>query len=173
MADTEINVDVDPSDAKQLFAALPEDTRDGAKRAVRQLAVLAEGPMKKEAPEGSGRSEHLRETIDTRFFNGGLRSITKPRKRVGNERIPLIDILTDDPQWDPDNPPPIEPLRAWTRAKWGDGSDDDAYALQQSLVNNGMESAPNDFVNEAYQQWRTNVEDVAGEEVRELIERIN
>ena len=173
VVNNEIDINVDAAAAERAMSEeLPDAIDDGVQRAIRQLSVLAESAIKKHAPEGAGRDRHLRDTVDTRFSRGGLRANIGPRKRVGDENILLAAILADDPSWDADDPPPLGPLREWTAAKWGDGSVAAAARLQQSLVEDGMESAPNPFVKEAYDEWKTQVEDIAGREVRDSLSRL-
>lgn len=178
MPDNSVAIDVDIDDAKDVVAQLPDATDEGTTRALRQLTVLAEGAIKKRAPEGAGRDRHLRDTVDTRFSRDGLRASVGPRKRVGDENILLASILADDPEWSVENlpggddPMPLAPLQAWTAAKWGDGSVAAAARLAHSLVEDGMESAPNPFVEEAFDAWKGRVEDVAGREVRDSLARL-
>jgi len=169
MVENPVEVDVDVGGARRALDEVGDGIDDGTKQSIRQLTVLAESVIKREAPEGSGRDRHLRDTVDTRFKRGGLRATVGPRKRVGDENILLAAILADDPQWDPDNPPSLESLRAWTAAKWGDGSLAAAARLQASLVDDGMESAPNEFIADAFEQWVRRVEDLTGREIRSEI----
>jgi hypothetical protein len=173
---TKIVVDID--DAKDVIDQLPDAIDDGATRAIRQLSVLAEGELKSNAPEGAGRDIHMRETIRTQFSRNGLRATIGPRKRVGGENILLADILADDPEWtdenrpEGDNPIPLSPLMAWTGAKWGDPTVAAAARLAHSLVDDGMQSAPNDWVEDSFDDWKTQVEDIAGDELRDSIARL-
>lgn len=167
---TEVDVDIDA--AKDVIDQLPDATDEATTRSIRQLTVLAEGELKKQAPEGAGRDKHLRETVDTRFSRDGLRATVGPRKRVGDENILLAEILGDHPSWSWDDPPPLQPLRDWTGAKWGDDSIAAAARLRASLVEDGMDSAPNPFVEEAFDNWVVQVEDAVGRDVREALARL-
>lgn len=173
---TEVTVDIDG--AKDVIDQIPDATDEGTARAIRQLSVLAEGEIKKRAPEGAGRDVHMRDTVDTRFSRDGLRATIGPRKRVGSEDVLLAEILGDDPDWGPENLPggsnpiPLWMLQDWTAAKWGDGTVAAAARLAHSLVDDGMDSAPNPFVEEAFDTWKRQVEDAAGDEVRDSLSRL-
>lgn len=172
MPTNSLDVDVEIDDAQDVIDQIPDVTDRATTRAIRQLSILAEAAIKERAPEGAGTDTHLRDTVDTRFSRNGLKANIGPRKRVGDEDILLAEILGDHPSWDEDNPPPLGPLREWTEAKWGDGSVAAAARLRNSLVEDGMESAPNPFVEEAFDAWKDQVEDVAGREISEAMARL-
>lgn len=159
-----MNVDVDEATSalQDIQGSLP----DAGKRSVRQLTVLAEGAMKEEVPEGSGRDVHTRDTIETEFDRGGLRGTVRPTKKT-NSGIPMADIITGDPSWTWDDPPPIPPLFDWVQAKWGATEVGAAFALQWHLVENGVETFPNPFVDRSIRKWEDQVEAVAGRAVRD------
>jgi len=167
MADIDLEVSV--ADAVQELRDGSDAVDQGAERAVRQLAVLAEGAMKDEAPEGAGRDQHLRDTVDTRFRRGGKRANIGARKRTNDGRL-LAEIVvegTDPSSYTLDDPPPVEPLMDWADAKLGDP--DAAWAIRRSIAQTGHETLPNPFVARAFEDWSDQVEDVAGEAVRDAL----
>lgn len=155
-------VSVDASDTVTAMDRLRESIPDAGEEVVDQLAVLAESHMKREAPEGAGRVQHLRDTIRAEFNTDGMKAVVRPHKRT-ESGIPLVEILVDGADWDPDNPPPLAPLQEWTGAKWGDPSKSAAAKLRNHLVTEGMD--PNPFVQRSIQSWNHQVGRVAGQAV--------
>ena len=164
----ELNLDID--DALRQVEALPGAVDDGASDAVKQLTILAEGAMKKTAPEGAGRDEHLRDSIDTKFKRGGKSANVGARKRASDGTLLAIYVVegTDPTSYDSDNPPP--PLFDWAAAKLGDESL--GWAVAQSIADDGHETLPNPFVDESLEIWEGQVGDVAGEQVRDALSSI-
>lgn len=169
MGTNSVRVEVDVEDVAASMERLADGLEDAGRDSVRQLSVLAESYIKQEAPEGA--TGDLRDSVDTRFRRNGLRANIGPRKRT-EDGILLASILADDPTWSPDNPPPLGPLREWTAAKWGDGSLAAAARLRASLVEDGMESAPNPFVDRAFELWRPQVEEIVEDNVGDAVDRL-
>jgi hypothetical protein len=164
MSGNTVELDIDVDGATRALDRIQDSVPDAGRSAVRQLTVLAEGAMKREAPEGAGRQAHLRDTIRTEFDRGGLQGLVRPQKKV-SDGIPLVEILVNGASWDPDSPPPLAPLQEWTAAKWGDGSVEAAAILRNHLVEEGMD--PNPFVARSIRDWQDQVEDIAGRAVRD------
>lgn len=167
MAD--IDIDVDVADAVEQMRDGSDAVDTGAERAVRQLAVLAEGALKDEAPEGAGRDRHMRDSVDTRFRRGGKRANIGPRKRAQDGTLLATYVVegTDPSSYSLDDPPPVEPLMDWADAKLGDP--DAAWAIRRSIAETGHETLPNPFVARAFEDWSDQVEDVAGEAIRDAL----
>lgn len=166
MPGNEIELNVNADGAVRAMRQLQDDIPDAGERAVRQLSVLAEGAMKREAPEGAGRNRHTRDTIRTTFDRGGKKATVRPHKRT-ESGIPLVEILVNGADWSPDNPPPLAPLQEWTAAKWGDGSIAAAAQLRNHLVEEGTD--PDPFVARSVRDWEDQVGQIAGDAVREEI----
>lgn len=171
MAKNRVSLGVDTGNARRVIDDAGDAIDDGAWSAVRQLAVLAEGAMKDEAPEGAGRDKHLRDTVDTRFMRQSLVANVGPRKRA-DDGVLLAKYIVEgtDPSSYTEEPPPIAPLMDWAAAKLGDSSA--AWALQQSIFEGGHDTLPNDFVNDSLDQWENQVEAVAGDQVRDALSRL-
>lgn len=168
MPKNRVSLAMDLADAAEQVDDLPDAVDDGASDAVKQLAVLAEGAMKKEAPEGA--SGDLRDEVDTKFRRGGLTANVGSRKRADDGVLLATYVVegTDPNSYDPDNPPP--PLFDWAAAKLGDSSL--GWAVSQSIAQDGHETLPNDFVDRSLDTWRSQVEDVAGEQVRDAMSQL-
>lgn len=165
MADVELDVDVDA--AIDSLAEAQEATDEAAERMVRQLTVLAEGAMKKEAPEGSGRDVHIRDTIQTTFERDGKRGRVRPTKTT-RSGIPLVEIITGDPgPWSA--PPPIGPMAEYADAKFGDPSG--GWALRWKIFQDGIDAFPDPFVARSVDDWTGDVQQVAGDEVASALGR--
>lgn len=170
MSTNSIALDVDLAEAKRSVDAWEDAVDIGASDAVRQLAVLAEGAMKDEAPEGAGRDTHLRDTIDTRFSRGNKKANVGARKRTSEGWL-LANVIvegTDPGSYDDENPPP--PLFDWAAAKLGDPSL--GWAVAQSIADDGHESFPDPFVDRSLQQWQDQVEDIAADQIEDAIDSI-
>lgn len=166
MATNSVELELDLADAIRRFDALPEDIDDGAREAIRQLALLAEGETKKEAPEGAGQDVHMRDTVRTDFDRNGLQARIFASKRVG-PGILLAGLVTGafDPSWDPDDPPPVPALMPWAAAKMGDPNA--AGAVSQKLVQEGMSENP--FVDRARENFDQDVLPVAVRQISEAL----
>ena len=167
MTGNSVEVTVNVRDAQRSLDAMAEAIDDGATDAVKQLAVLAESHMKAEAPEGSGRDVHLRDTIRTDFDRAGKKAVVRPHKKTSNG-IPLVEIVTGNPDWTWENPPPIGPLKDWADAKVGD--EGFAYYLQWKLVEQGS-SFPDPFVDRSFQKWASQVEDIVDANLDSALDR--
>lgn len=176
---TAVNMDVNLKEAVRTLEAASDLTRDGAERAIKQLAVLAEGSMREEAPVGAGTDTHMRDTIRTDFSRNGLRAEVKPHKRT-SEGWPLHHAIVgakDGPPTYDDEKPPVwvgsggraqGPLAEWAEAKFGDRSA--AWALRESIYPEGQETFPNLFINRSMRDWQGRTENVVGENVRSALE---
>lgn len=168
MAGNSADVDIDVDAARRVFQQMPDALDDAGERMVRQLSVLAEGAQKREAPEGSGRDKHLRDSIDTRFSRGGLTANVGARKKASDGTL-LAKYVTGSPSYSPENPPP--PLFDWAAAKLGDESL--GWAVSQAIAQRGtQESFPDLYVDRSLDRWESDVEDVAGEQVRDAMSRL-
>lgn len=163
MAKNRVSLAIDAERAVEQFDDMGDQIDDGASRTVRQLSVLAEGPMKKEAPEGTGRNRHMRDTIDTKFRRDGLTANVGARKRTQDGGL-LAEIIVEgtDPE-SYDTQPPYGPLVAWADAKLGDPGI--GYYLAEKIGRGGHETLPNPFVDRSLQQWENQVEGLAGESI--------
>lgn len=149
-----VEIDLDLREAMRRVGDLPDDTREGARQAVRQLAVLAESYYKTEAPEGAGDEVHMRDTVTTEFSRQGRRARVFARKRIG-DGTRLVTRVTgrNEPAWSWDDPPPIPALMPWAAAKTGDPGF--AYYLQHKLVEDGYDTDP--FVDRAFREYNSQV----------------
>lgn len=172
-----VDMDLNLKEAVQTMEESADLTRDGAKQAVKQLAVLAEGAMKEEAPAGAGTDVHMRETIRTNFSRGQLRAEVKPHKRT-RDGYPLHRLIVGSPKTPTysDEKPPVwvgsggraqGPLAEWAEAKFGDRSA--AWALRESIHPGGQETFPNLFINRSRRDWEGRTEDVVSENVRDAL----
>lgn len=167
MPGNDASVDVDIEAALNALDDAPDAVREGGEDTVRQLAVLAEGAQKKEAPEGAGRDVHLRDRIDTRFSRGGLKANVGSRKRAQDGVLLATYVVegTGPESYDPENPPP--PMFDWAAAKLGDASL--GWAVAQSIAQDGHDTLPNRYVDRSMEAWEHQVEDVAGQQVRDAL----
>jgi hypothetical protein len=170
MAKNRLSLGMDLRDAIAQMEDAPDAVEDGASRAVKQLAVLAEGPMKKEAPEGTGRDKHLRDTIDTKFRRNGLTANVGARKRTSDGELlaAVIVEVTDATSYL--TQPPYGPLVAWADAKLGEPGI--GYYLAEKIGREGHETLPNDYVDRSLDDWEGQVGDVAGDAVRDALSRL-
>lgn len=164
------DLDSDVKKAADNFRENIEAIEDAGAETIDQLATLAEGSMKQEAPEGVGLpSVHMRDTIRPEKSEGGMKATIRPHKRtregwllhhavVGNPSVPEYG----------DEPPPVwsdgsgeaqGPLARWAGAKLGDP--DIAWRLQHSIQNDGHRTFPNKFIDRSVRDWRGRVEDIA------------
>lgn len=168
MPKNRISLGIDTGEAARQFDGAPGEIDDAASNAVKQLAVLAEAAMKDEAPEGT--SGDLRDEIDTRFRKDGLTANVGSRKRTDDGGL-LAEIIvegTDSSSYD--TQPPYGPLVRWAEAKLGDGGI--GYYLAERIGREGHETLPNPFVDRSLDAWEDQVEDVAGQEVRDAMSRL-
>lgn len=168
-----VSLGIDADDAIAQAEGFPDAVEDGASDAVRQLAVLAEGAMKDETPEGA--TGDLRDEIDTRFRRGGLVANVGSRATTDSgERLADFIVEGTDPSSYTATPGLVaflgKQMEDWADAKLGDESL--AYAVAWSIARNGHDSLPNDFVNRSLNKWEDDVEDVTGEQVREAMSRL-
>lgn len=167
MAEIEITVD---ADAAERAAEQWEDAvDDGGKRAVSAIATLAESHMKAEAPEGAGfNSPSLRDSITTKPSESTRtkRKRVYPTKRT-REGWLLVRAIVGNPSTPTytDDKPPAGPLIDWARAKLGDPSA--GWAIREKIFQRGHATFPNEFVDDSIEQWENEVEQVAGQAVRE------
>jgi hypothetical protein len=175
MAKNRISLGMDIAGAARAFKQGGDDVDDAASRAVRQLAVLAEGAMKEEVPEGAGRDQSTRDSIDTRFRRQGKTANVGARKRTDDGGL-LAEIIvegTDGSSYDP-SPGLVgflgKRMEDWAAAKLGSPSL--AYPVAWSIVRDGHERLPNRFVDRSLNQWEGQVEDVAGDEVRRAMSEL-
>lgn len=170
MAKNRLSLSMDLADAIAQFDDAQDAVDDGASAAVRQLSVLAEGAMKEEAPEGSGRDRHMRDTIDTKFRRDGLTANVGARKRTRDGGL-LAEVIvegTDASSYE--TRPPYGPLVEWADAKLGEPGI--GYYLAEKIGREGHETLPNDFVDRSLDTWEGQVEDVAGDQVRDALSRL-
>lgn len=171
MAANDVSLDMDLEPAIEAFERLEQSVQPSAARGVSQLAVLAEAAMKKNAPEGAGYDEHLRDTIDTETSRNGLRASVYPTKRtdegwllvnaiVGNPTTPTYQESV--PVWSGPDGDAAGPLARWAAAKLGDRNA--AWPIAQSWKHGGgQKTFPNPFVRDAYRQWQGQVERTFGD----------
>ena len=169
MPSNSIEIDVDADDAERLVQAWKDAVGEGGVDAVGALTVLAERSMKREAPEGAGfNAPSLRDSIDTKP-DSGARRVVMPFKRTGDGWL-LVRASggqPDTPDYD-DKRPPVGPLMDWARAKLGDRSA--AWAIRESIYQDGHDSFPNPFVDRSMDEWERTAEKVAGEAVRDALD---
>lgn len=162
-----VEVDVDIRGALNRIERTQGTVDEGAKRIVRQLTVLAEGPMKSEAPTGGGRDTHMRDTVTTTFEDDGLTGRVFPSKETAGGRR-LADIVTGNPgPWS--SKPPADPLLDWADAKTGDPGI--GWYLQEQIFEGGIQSFPNPFISRSVDRWRGQVQAVAGDEFGAALSR--
>lgn len=170
MARNRVSLGIDASDAIAQLDGLPDAVEDGASSSVKQLAVLAEASMKKEAPEGE--SGDLRDEIDTRFRRGGLAANVGSRKRTDRgERLADFIVEGTDASSYAATPGLVaflgKQMEDWAAAKMGDESA--AYAVAWSIARSGHSTLPNNFVERSLDDWEDRVEEVTGEQVRDAM----
>lgn len=165
----EIEIDVDADAAKGAVKDWEDDVDDGAKRAVSAIAMLAEGAMKAEAPEGAGfNAPSLRDSIKTKPPQS---TKTKNKRVVPTKRTQdgwlLVRAIVGNPSTPTytDERPPPGPLIDWARAKLGDPSA--GWAIREKIYQRGHQSFPNKFVDRSVESWEDTVEQVAGDAVKE------
>lgn len=166
MAETTVEVDV--REAIQALENANDALEGGAREAIDQLMVAAEGPMKAEAPAGSGRGAHMRDSIETQWYED-LAARTVPTKQASDGN-PLVGYVVGEPlpSYSPSNPPPAGPLIEWADAKLGDPSA--GYAIQYTIAHSGHSSFPDPFVDRAISQWESQVDTVASRAISKAIQ---
>jgi hypothetical protein len=175
MPKNRLSLGMDLQDAIRDLEDTPDAIESGAKDAVRQLSVLAEGPMKREAPEGAGRDRHMRDTIDTKFRRRGLTANVGARKRTQDGDL-LAEIIVEGTDASSYTPSPGlvgflgKQMEDWADAKLGDPQA--AYPVAWDIVRTGHSTLPDDFVDRSLDDWEDQVEDVAGEQVRDALSRL-
>lgn len=175
-----IDLELEADEAVAGVRRASENLDEGARDAVDQLTVLAEGAMKAEAPEGAGMPDvHMRSTITTTTEDSeGLRKVVMPRKRTGEGWL-LHRAIVGTPSTPSygDAKPPVwpgpsgdaqGPLAEWADAKVGDRNA--AWAIANSIADSGHASFPNPFIDRSVRQWRTQVEDIAGSAIADAVE---
>jgi len=172
MAKNPISVAIDTDDARGKLERADDAVEEGASDAVKQLAVLAEGAQKSEAPEGTGRDQHLRDSIDTKFRRQGKTANVGARKRASDGTLLAIYIVegTDPSSYSGDSQPPYGPLVEWAEAKLGDPGL--GYAIAERIGERGHRTLPNDYVDRSVDEWEDEVDQVAGEQVRDALSRL-
>lgn len=162
-----VEIDVDATGALERIQRTQGATDDAAKRMVQQLTVLAEGAMKGEAPTGSGRDTHMRDTVTTTFEDDGLTGKVFPEKTTRGGRH-LADIVTGNPgPWTAK--PPADPLLDWADAKFGDPGI--GWYLRDQIFERGIQSFPDPFISRSVDRWLGDVQNVAGNEVAAAFRR--
>jgi len=164
-----IEVEVDVEAAKRAAETWENDVGRAGKRAVRALTVLAESHMKAEAPEGTGRNNpSLRDSIDTKPESLSKAARVQPFKRT-REGWLLVRAIVGNPSTPTytDERPPPGPLLEWARQKLGDAQA--GWAIRESIYQSGHDTFPNRFVDRSMDDWETEVEEIAGEAVREAL----
>lgn len=174
MGKNRISLAIDAESGIAAFEDAEDAIDDGATDAVHQLAVLAEGAMKAEAPEGTS-TPSLRETIDTKFRRNGLTANVGARKKTQDGGL-LAEVIVEgtDTGSYPNEPWMVrflgKRLEDWADAKLGDESL--GYAVAWGIVRDGHETLPNRFVDRSLDEWEGQVEDVAGQQVREAMSEL-
>ena len=165
-----LSLAVDTAEAARRLHDADDAVEDGATDTVKQLTILAEAAMKDEAAEGAGRDQHLRDSVDTKFRNGGMVGNVGPRKRTEQGWLLASVVVqgTDPSSYDPENPPP--PMFDWAAAKLGDESL--GWAVAQSIAQDGHRTFPNPFVSRSLKTWRSQVGDVASDEIADALSRL-
>jgi len=164
-----IEVEVDVEAAERAAEAWEDDVDRAGKRAVRALTVLAESHMKAEAPEGTGRNNpSLRDSIDTKPESLSKTARVQPFKRT-REGWLLVRAIVGNPSTPTytDERPPPGPLLEWARQKLGNAQA--GWAVRESIYQSGHETFPNRFVDRSMDEWETEVEEIAGEAVRDAL----
>lgn len=169
MPKNSIELDLNAVEAKQVVEAWKAAVGEGGTDAVDALTILAENSMRREAPEGSGKSKpQLRDSIDTKPETGDRR-VVMPFKRTSEGWLLVRAIVGNPgtPTYD-DEKPPIGPLMEWARAKLGD--EQAGWAIRESIYQEGHETFPNPFVDRSMNEWENSVEEIAGEAVRDALD---
>lgn len=164
-----IEVEVDVEAAKRAAETWENDVGRAGKRAVRALTVLAESHMKAEAPEGTGRNNpSLRDSIDTKPESLSKAARVQPFKRT-REGWLLVRAIVGNPSTPTytDERPPPGPLLEWARQKLGDAQA--GWAIRESIYQSGHDTFPNRFVDRSMDKWENEVEEIAGEAVRDAL----
>jgi len=172
MAKNRVSLGIDAEDAIRQFDDLDDAVEDGASDAVRQLAVLAEGAMKSEAPEGD--TGDLRDRIDTKFRRQGLTANVGSRKKVDGVLLATYVVEGTDPSSYDVNPGTAaflaHQLMGWASAKLGDPQA--AYPVAWSIIKTGHKRLPNQFVDRSLDDWEDQVENLTSEKVSDAMSRL-
>lgn len=175
---SEINVDLDLSEAIEEIETMDDEMAEASKEIVQQLVILAEGAMKEEAPEGVAYDgKHMRDTIKGVFTDNGTKATVQPHKRtdegwllhraiVGNPSVPSYG---DEPPpvWTDGNGNAQGPLAEWCAAKLGDRNA--AWQVAKNIQENGHKTFPNKFIDRSINHWQSDVEDVAEKKIQEAL----
>lgn len=170
MASDKISIDLDKNSAEKMAESWADESDTASKRAVQALTVLAEGPMKAEAPEGTGQNPpSLRDSIDTKPTGLSKSKVVMPFKRTNSGWLLVRAIVgkPSAPSYD-DKRPPVDPLIEWARQKLGDPGL--GWYLQDKIYREGHETLPNRFVDRSMREWENEAEEVAGEAFRQAFE---
>lgn len=172
MVKNRVSVAIDADAARRKLTDLDDAVDEGATKAVQQLAVLAEGAMKKEAPEGTGRDQHLRDSVDTKFRRQRKTANVGARKRASDGTLLAIYVVegTDASSYEDGSHPPYGPLVEWAEAKLGDPGL--GYYIADRIGERGHRTLPNDFVDRSIDEWESQVEDVASDQVQAALSRL-
>lgn len=168
MPKNRVSLAMDVGAAAEQIDELPDAVDDGAADAVQQLAILAEGAMKEEAPEGV--SGDLRDEVDTKFRRNGLTANVGSRQRAADGTLLAIYVVEGTDASSYSTQPPYAPLVEWAEAKLGDPGI--GYYLAEQIGQGGHETLPNPFVERSMKKWENDVEDVAGKQVRDAMSRL-
>lgn len=172
MSTNDVEIRFDASSVQEDLRDIEDAFDAGGSRAVNQVALLAEGAMKKEAPEGAGIPDNpLENTIEVRPAGIGPKKKTvMPHKRtregwllhraiVGNPSIPTYT----------DERPPIPPLLEWVDAKNPIPGVDpltQAFMVANKILSRGTQKTfPNPFIFRSVRQWESEVEKIAAEAI--------
>jgi len=168
MAGNSLQIEFDDEAAQRAVDHWQRIVGSGARDAVDQISTLAESTMKAEAPEGVGIPDvNMRTTIKSETTSRDpYRKVIMPHKRtergwllhraiVGNPSVPTYS----------DEKPPVEPLMEWAGAKLGDPSA--AWAIRESIYQDGHDSFPNPFIDRSFREWRSQVDRIAGDAVEQ------
>lgn len=176
----EFKVDVDLDSARAAAEAWERATGEGGMDAVSQLSVLAENAYKRRIPEGAGiPNVHARNTVQALPEKRSLQKTVMAHKRtqegwlliraiVGNPSTPTYT-TKKPPVWiDREGGDAQGPLAQWADAKLGDQNA--AWAVAENIKQRGKQlTFPQPVVRDSIRMWRSEVDDIAGEAVRDAL----
>jgi len=176
----DIRVEIDVERAAKAVESWGVSTREGARKAVHELAIDAEASMKEEAPRGAGIPDTPLQTTVAKTPDRPADKIEiMPHKRT-QEGWLLAKAIIGSPSTPTygEQPPPVwvdstgDPqgrLATWAAAKLGDKGA--AFAVAKEIQQEGHDSFPNPFVYRSAQSWIDDVADVTNEEVADALKR--
>lgn len=176
-----IDVSVEVDRAARALAAFADATPEGARRGVHELAILAEGAMKREAPSGAGVPDvPLQNTIAKEPKRPANEIRIMPHKRT-TEGWLLAKAIVGSPNtpqytdkrpavWTDNSGRAQGRLAEWAAAKLGNRSA--AFAVANKIKQRGEHKTfPNPFVARSVREWRDEVASVTNEEVADALSR--